>query len=592
MKARAEASFFRAAGFRLKLMLAMMLVVAAVTVVAVSVADQNLARAAARELQREFRAELAALHNVQALREAALLERCRALVRKPRIHAALEDGAFDLLYPSSRDELRDIMASAEGGNGYALHAEFYRFLGRDGRLLAPDRESDAGHLDAAEAAQLRLPAAPDRPQFGYLLRTPAAVGDPVTEIVAMPILSTETGEAIAALVLGFKPAVLAGSPSASGIRRGLWHRDRLHLPGLEPGEDARFAAAAARAVVAGRAGPEEQGAALTVNGRDYLFFHKQLNPGSLYPPAFEVCAYPLAGWADRQRRVRWQVIGAGGALLLGGLAASHLFARRLSAPVEQLAEVSAENVVRRAQAEAALETTSEELQRAERFSADASHQLRTPVAVLRAGLEELQARPALTPEVEQEIAALIRQTYRLSGVIDDLLLLSRMDAGRLTLQFSRLNLSALAEAALDDLSTRPDAPALAVESRVPPEAVIAGEKRYVGLILQNLLENARKYNRPGGRIALAIETGPERVRLTVGNTGRGIEAETRGRIFERFHRGNIGENVPGYGLGLNLARELARLHRGDLTLQESREDWTAFAVWFPVHRDSGAEGGA
>jgi len=580
VKPRAEASFFRAAGFRLKLMLAMMLVVAAVTVLAVSVADRNLARAAARELQREFRAELAALHNVQALREAALLERCRALVRKPRIHAALEDGAFDLLYPSSRDELRDIMASAEGGGGYALHAEFYRFLDRGGQLLAPDRESDAGPLDEAEAAQLRLPAVPDRPQFGYLSR--ATAGDPVAEIVAMPILSTETGEAIAALVLGFKPAVLASTSAAAGIRRGIWLEGRLHLPGLEPAEAAGFAAAAARAVAGEAAGAGDSGATLVVNGHDYLFFHKQLNPGSLYPPAYEVCAYPLSGWADRQRRLRWQVIGAGGVLLLGGLAASHLVARRLSAPVEQLAEVSAENLVRRAEAEAALESTSEELQRAERFSADASHQLRTPVAVLRAGLEELQARPALAPEAEQEIAALIRQTYRLSGVIDDLLLLSRMDAGRLTLQFSRLNLSALADAALDDLSAQPDAQALTVESRFPPEAMIAGEKRYVGLILQNLLENARKYNRPGGRIVLAIETGPGRVRLTVGNTGRAIEPETRGHIFERFHRGSIGENVPGYGLGLNLARELARLHRGDLTLEESREDWTQFAVWFPV----------
>ncbi|MEY2879270.1 MAG: hypothetical protein RLZZ15_1650, partial [Verrucomicrobiota bacterium] len=109
---------------------------------------------------------------------------------------------------------------------------------------------------------------------------------------------------------------------------------------------------------------------------------------------------------------------------------------------------------------------------------------------------------------------------------------------------------------------------------------IRGEQRYTAMILQNLLENARKYNRPGGRLRLAARIAGDAVILTVGNTGRPIAPAAQARIFERFHRGAIGENVPGYGLGLNLARELARLHDGDLQLLRSGDDWTEFEARF------------
>ena len=95
---------------------------------------------------------------------------------------------------------------------------------------------------------------------------------------------------------------------------------------------------------------------------------------------------------------------------------------------------------------------------------------------------------------------------------------------------------------------------------------IAGEKHYVALILQNLLENARKYNRPGGRIRISCREDGDWAILTIGNTGRSIPDSAREHIFERFHRGSVGEAITGHGLGLNLARELARLHGGDLRL--------------------------
>lgn len=582
-----------ARGFRTRLQVAMMLVISGVTAVALWLTQRNMAAAFEQELQREFQGELAALDGIQELRQAALLERCRTLVRRARIHAALEDDALDLLYPSAKDELRDVMARdlelSDEHAAYALQAAFYRFLDRHGALIAANDASDAGELRPEEEVRLALPSSPDRPQLGYLARRAEDGSEHVSEVLAMPIVSTETSEAIASLVLGFKPAEFAGARTEPGIKRGVWLDGALHLDGFAAGELATLAREVGAAIVAN--GGESSSFARDVEGAPHLLFYKQLNPGSLFPPAYEVCMYPVAELQARQAKVQWQVLGAGALLLLLGLVASHVVATRLSRPVEKLESDSAENRVQRELAEAALESTSEELQRAARFSADASHQLKTPVTVLRAGLEELLAREHLSTEECHDISALIHQTYRLSSVIEDLLLLSRMDAGRLKIEFGTVNLTQLVEAALDDHGAVPGDLAIDVETNSAEPLRVAGEKRYIALILQNLLENARKYNRPGGRIRIGTKAQGEDVFVAVANTGAAIPVAAQEHIFERFHRGAMGENVPGYGLGLNLARELARLHGGDLRLVRSDGEWTEFEVRFQLAHNTRVDSG-
>ena len=172
----------------------------------------------------------------------------------------------------------------------------------------------------------------------------------------------------------------------------------------------------------------------------------------------------------------------------------------------------------------------------------------------------------------------MHQTFRLASVIEDLLLLSRMDAGRLKIQFSRVDLSLLLGALRDDLSALPNPLGLSVESDAPAGLWVEAEKRYVELILGNLLENAWKYNRAGGAIRIAARREGESICVTIGNNGSIIAEESREVIFERFHRGAVGEDVPGHGIGLNLARELARLHGGDVRLVCSDGVWTVFEL--------------
>lgn len=585
-----EAKKSAAASFRAKLLLAMMVVVSGLTATGLYLVEHNAAANAEKELQHDFQAELTALHNVEELRYAALAERCRLLVEKPRIHAALEDNALDLLYPSAKDELRDAMEVETklpaDEQARALHARFYRFLDRNGAVLPPPNQTDVGVLRPEEESQLALKPLPEKQQTGYLLRMAGTEEELIDEIISVPITSTETNEVIAVLVVGFKPVEVEEKRAGEGMKSGIWVNSWLHMPALSESARTAIDQEMTRALAAPNSA--ERSFRVQVEGNPCLLFYKQLNPGSVFPAAYEVCIYPLAQALARQHRLRWQILGAGALLLISGFAASHLIATRLSAPVEKLAVDSEENRVRRKRAEAVLASTNEELQRSTRFSADASHQLKTPVTVLRTGLEGLLLRENFPEDVYDELSSLLHQTYRLTGVIDDLLLLSRMDAGRLQLELTPVNLTQLVAEWLDDLEALPDELDLEIKMHMPPALHIVGERRYTSLILQNLLENARKYNRAGGRIHVSARTDDEWVLLTVGNTGPSIPPTAQEHIFERFARGSIGENIPGHGLGLNLARDLARLHGGELRLVSSTEKWTEFEVRFRLAQDEAA----
>src|SRR6266699_5795282 len=175
------------ASFRTQLFTAMMVIVATLTALGLYFAQRKVTADAAGDLQQNFQTELSSLHKLEELRHATLADRCNALAAKPRIHAAMEDNAIDLLYPSAKDELRDLMEGDEPPPEQAaqsLHAKFYRFLDNTGAVIKPPNPYDVGELDAKTETQLALSRLPDTQQIGYIRKNTETGEGTIDEVIA------------------------------------------------------------------------------------------------------------------------------------------------------------------------------------------------------------------------------------------------------------------------------------------------------------------------------------------------------------------------------------------------------------------------
>jgi signal transduction histidine kinase len=219
-------------------------------------------------------------------------------------------------------------------------------------------------------------------------------------------------------------------------------------------------------------------------------------------------------------------------------------------------------------------------QQSVRFSADASHHLKTPLAVLRAGIEEILVDPASSEKQQTRANALLDQVRHLTSVSENLLLLARADSGRLELKPVEFDFHEVLDGACDDLYTLAKPENISVETTFQRPVPILADRFAVSLIVQNLIDNAIKYNRPGGTIRMTLRAANGEVELTIANTGEPIPKERVGNIFERFYR--VGsQKVGGQGLGLSIARELALAHDGNLVLVRSDAEWTEFSLRLP-----------
>jgi signal transduction histidine kinase len=234
---------------------------------------------------------------------------------------------------------------------------------------------------------------------------------------------------------------------------------------------------------------------------------------------------------------------------------------------------------------------------ASRFSADAAHELKTPLAILQGQIERAIAQCEDGSPVQARLGSILDEVQRLGTISRKLLLLSLADAGRLRLRTARLNLSAILEELLEDAQML--APELDVAGRIEPGLLVEADAELLKQVLHNLLSNAIKYNTSGGWIRIAALRRAGRVEIGVANASAGIPAAARGRIFERFYRADPAHSrqVEGVGLGLSLSREIVRAHGGDLALAESGEREARFVVYLPIpgngerHRNqTGADG--
>ena len=224
-----------------------------------------------------------------------------------------------------------------------------------------------------------------------------------------------------------------------------------------------------------------------------------------------------------------------------------------------------------------------------RFMADAAHELRTPLAVLRSRTEIALQQPRERGAYVAALEGIEGDTQRLARIVEDLLTLARADAGERPVERKRVFLDDIALDAATAMRAMAQAKGVALLVDEFEEAVVIGDAALLGQLVMILLDNAVKFTPTGGTVRLTVHASHGRATMSVQDTGVGIPAEQLGRVFERFyrvdpartHRADDGAQG-GAGLGLAIARWIAEEHDAEITIESTADKGTRATVSFPA----------
>ena len=227
----------------------------------------------------------------------------------------------------------------------------------------------------------------------------------------------------------------------------------------------------------------------------------------------------------------------------------------------------------------------ESFRQIKRFSADASHELKTPLAVMQGKIEAALQNENQSRESNLVLVDLLERVGQLRSIIESLLMLSRSDAGGFVMETSELDISEIMSEITED------AVIIASEEGIELDAdngksgmIVEGDERLLRLAISNLLTNATKYNLDEkGKIICKLSQSDSGFDILIQNTGPEISNEDKEKIFERFYRVDParGSIKPGFGLGLSLARVIAAAHGGGLILKSSEGGLNSFLMTIP-----------
>ncbi|WP_345459055.1 HAMP domain-containing sensor histidine kinase [Actinoallomurus oryzae] len=202
------------------------------------------------------------------------------------------------------------------------------------------------------------------------------------------------------------------------------------------------------------------------------------------------------------------------------------------------------------------------------FVANVSHELRTPITALRAVLENVA--DGITPATSEVIEGALAQTERLGRLVTQLLDLSRVEAGAVSLDLACFEIGPFLEAAVADAKAAHPDPVFTV--RAESGLTVHADRDRLHQVVANLLDNAARHSPPGGAVTVTAKPQADTLLLQVRDEGPGIPAEERGQVFERFSRGSasqVGSPGGGTGLGLAIARWAVDLHGGQIAVADS-----------------------
>jgi len=315
-----------------------------------------------------------------------------------------------------------------------------------------------------------------------------------------------------------------------------------------------------------------------------------------------VVAAPLAGTVATLRHVRELLLWAAPAVLLLASLGGYWISRRALAPVDAITRaaqsIGIENLSQRLHVPASgdelarlsqtwngmLERLEAAVRRLSQFTADASHELRTPVALIRATAELTLRRERSAETYREALKHIMEETDRTTRLIEDLLLLARADAGLPTLALDRMELTPLVRDVCEQGQMLAQERQLEISTEAPEQPVyVDANDLALRRLLLLLVDNAVKYTPAGGRITVSVALDSSGPTVTVRDTGIGIPDAALPHVFERFYRVDASRNreAGGAGLGLAIAQWIAERHHARLEAESVEGSGSSFRVRFP-----------
>jgi signal transduction histidine kinase len=218
------------------------------------------------------------------------------------------------------------------------------------------------------------------------------------------------------------------------------------------------------------------------------------------------------------------------------------------------------------------------------FTLHASHELKTPLTVLRGELETALREQAHNPAERERLLSQLDEIERLTIIVEGLSLLTKADAGLITLKHEPVRLDELVRESHEDALILAQPNAVRVELNRCEEISLRGDRHRLRQLLLNLTDNAIKYNHPQGKVTIDLCRVNGHAELKIANTGAGIPAELQSRVFDRFFRGDAshGNTVEGCGLGLSIAQWIVGAHGGTIELASQPQKLTTATVCLPI----------
>ena len=219
--------------------------------------------------------------------------------------------------------------------------------------------------------------------------------------------------------------------------------------------------------------------------------------------------------------------------------------------------------------------------REKRFTSDTSHELRTPIAVIRAYTETLMSEPGLTADQQDSLQTILTECMRMQKIISQLLTITRGQEGRYPICIETIRLDAICESISEAMAEQLTAKNMCFECAIPNNFEIQADQSLITQMLLNLVENAIKYGKYGGNIFLSAAKEDEQNIITLRDDGTGIPKDALPHIFDRFYRVDSSRDRSGTGLGLSIVQWIVLVHGGRIHVESDLGKGTTFYVFIP-----------